>query len=65
TLQGEVLRFREYGVKPVLGARESNLNWFALPESLANRSQVSFIEFVPNTNISSQGSDGIYILRPR
>ncbi len=65
TIQGETMRFRENAVKPVLGQPESNIHWFTLPERLADRSAVSFLEFTPGNNVSSQGSDGVYVLRPQ
>ncbi|MDG5499623.1 hypothetical protein [Marinobacter sp. BGYM27] len=65
TIQGETMRFRENAVKPLLGQPEANIHWFTLPERLADRTQVSFLEFTPGNNVSSQGSDGVYVLRPK
>lgn len=61
----EAMTFRETGIRHVFGPFESKLSWFILPEPYSAKTDVSFLEFRPTNNIDTEGSDGLYIIRPR
>lgn len=63
TVDGEAMVFREYAVKPVIGARESQLYWYVLPDQYRDESDVSFLEFNPYANASGIGGHDVYVLR--
>lgn len=61
----EAMTFRETAVRPVFGRLESKLRWFVLPEPYGAETAVSFLAFRPLNNMDTEGSDGLYIIRPR
>jgi hypothetical protein len=61
----EAMTFRETGVRYVFDAFDSRLSWFVLPEPYSAKTGVSFLEFRPLNNLDTEGSDGLYIIRPR
>lgn len=61
----EAMTFRETGARFVFGAFDSKLSWFVLPEPYSAKTPVSFLEFRPLNNLDTEGSDGLYIIRPR
>lgn len=62
---GEEMTFRETGVRDVFGPFESKLSWYILPEPYSAQTAVSFLAFRPLNNQDTEGSDGLYIIRPR
>lgn len=61
----EEMTFRETGVREVFGAFESKLRWYILPEPYSAKTAISFLAFRPLNNLDTEGSDGLYIIRPR
>ncbi len=60
----EEMTFRETGVREIFGPFESRLSWYILPEPYSAKTAVSFLAFRPSNNIDTEGSDGLYIIRP-
>lgn len=65
SIGGETMTFRETATRMVFGAFDSSLAWFILPEPYSAKTKISFLEFRPGNNIDTEGSDGLYIVRPR
>ncbi len=63
---GENMEFKERATRGIIQLRaESNLSLFVLPKIYEKIVPVSFLEFRPNSNFDTLGSDGLYIIRPK
>ncbi len=61
----EDLFFREIALKAVRQKLDTQLHWYVVPAPYQDRTQVGFLEFVPISNLTSEGSGGVYVLRRR
>ena len=59
----EDLFFREIAVKALRQKLQTQLHWYVVPAPYQNKTQVGFLEFMPISNMSSEGSGGVYALR--
>ncbi len=60
---GEDLFFREIAVKALRQKLQTQLHWYVVPAPYQSKTQVGFLEFRPISNLSSEGSGGVYVLR--
>ncbi len=60
---GEDLFFREIAVKAHRQKLQTQLHWYVVPAPYQGKTQVGFLEFMPISNMSSEGSGGVYALR--
>lgn len=59
----EDLFFREIAVKALRQKLQTQLHWYVVPKPYQSKTQVGFLEFMPISNMSSEGSGGVYALR--
>ena len=59
----EDLFFREIAVKALRQKLQTQLHWYVVPAPYQSKTQVGFLEFMPISNLSSEGSGGVYVLR--
>lgn len=59
----EDLFFREIALKALRHKLDTQLHWYVVPAPYQDKTQVGFLEFVPISNMTSEGSGGVYALR--
>ena len=59
----EDLFFREIAVKALRQKLQTQLHWYVVPAPYQDKTQVGFLEFIPISNMTSEGSGGVYALR--
>ncbi len=59
----EDLFFREIALKAVRRKLDTQMHWYVVPAPYQDKTQVGFLEFVPISNLTSEGSGGVYALR--